>query len=115
MAATLGDLASMEYTRGNPGDADNRGATLVEKHNERMQQEREETSLEKVGAREPFIKTSAPGRAASQAGSGSQRGRHAPGPGGAGAAVARRRHRCGGPPRTANRARPPPRTPSGPS
>jgi hypothetical protein len=48
---SLGDLVGMEYTRGGPGEADARGATLVEKHNERMQTEREDRAVEKVRAR----------------------------------------------------------------
>ncbi|KAI8465688.1 MAG: hypothetical protein J3K34DRAFT_79905 [Monoraphidium minutum] len=53
--ATLGDVINMEYTRGGPGDTDNRGATLVERHNERMQEERENTALEKLSALMPTL------------------------------------------------------------
>lgn len=49
----MGEL--MEYTRGGPGEGDNRGATLVEKHNERMQQERENMALEKLAALMPSL------------------------------------------------------------
>jgi hypothetical protein len=45
---TLGDLTT-EYTRGNPNGVDTRGPTLVERHNERMQQEKENMAIEKVG------------------------------------------------------------------
>lgn len=51
MAAAAGEQAPTEFTRGQPGDADTRGATLVELHNERMQTERENAALEKVRAR----------------------------------------------------------------
>jgi len=55
---TLGDMVGQVYTRG--GEVDTRGASLVEKHNERMQEERENIALQKVRARMP--------RAASQLG-----------------------------------------------
>ena len=56
MAATAAAAAPpTEFTRGQPGDADNRGATLVEKHNERMQQERETAALEKLAALMPTV------------------------------------------------------------
>lgn len=52
---TLGDLAGMEFTRGNPNEPDARGATLVERHNERMQQEKEETAVEKLSNLMPAL------------------------------------------------------------
>ncbi|GBF97152.1 hypothetical protein Rsub_10339 [Raphidocelis subcapitata] len=52
---SLGDQAGMEYTRGGPDQADTRGATLVEKHNERMQTEKENLAVEKLSALMPSL------------------------------------------------------------
>jgi hypothetical protein len=65
--ATLGDLTS-EYTRGRPGDADTRGASLVEKHNERMQAEKETAALEKASGGRRARRPCSGARAAKAAG-----------------------------------------------
>jgi hypothetical protein len=56
MTPATGEPQVTEFTRGGAGEPDTRGASLVEKHNERMRStERETTALEKLTALMPAL------------------------------------------------------------
>eukprot|EP00877_Chromochloris_zofingiensis_P010773 jgi/Chrzof1/594/Cz01g21190.t1 len=48
-----GQVAATLFTRGQPGEADNRGESMVQKHLEKLQQEKEVAALEKLAALMP--------------------------------------------------------------